>query len=96
MAKQKTFQEELYWIFDAKEGTVESDIDFKKGFILGLHRRYLNIERDKQHYDTLKRMKMGFEAQSDHSTTCNGYKALCNMIEKIENGDFPTYIPKKD
>jgi hypothetical protein len=33
--------------------------------------------------ETLKQVKFIFELQSDHSTNCNGYRLLCEMI-KVE------------
>ena len=33
--------------------------------------------------ETLKQVKFTFELQSDHSTNCNGYRLLCEMI-KVE------------
>jgi hypothetical protein len=33
--------------------------------------------------ETLKQVKFTFKLQSDHSTNCNGYRLLCEMI-KVE------------
>ena len=49
--------------------------------------------------ETLKQVKFVFESQSDQSTKCNGYQALCRMIEDVEssvinqpvNSDSSTY-----
>jgi len=34
--------------------------------------------------ETLKQVKFTFDIHSDHSTTCNGYRSLCRMIEEAE------------
>jgi hypothetical protein len=34
--------------------------------------------------ETLKQVKFTFELHSDHSTNCNGYRRLCEMIIEAE------------
>ena len=35
--------------------------------------------------EILESVKLTFEIHSDYSTTCNGYKSLCNQIDTLKN-----------
>lgn len=37
--------------------------------------------------ETLRRVKFIFDIHSDHSSRCNGYRSLCDLIEKTEKYD---------
>lgn len=44
---------------------------------------------------TLEQIKFIFGLHSDGSTSCNGYRSLCDLIEKVKNLDIDEWVDEK-
>lgn len=61
------------------------EAEHKQGVELEVNINYREFTKTKLDLPTLEFVKFSFDIHSDHSTQCNGYKSLCQMIEETES-----------
>jgi hypothetical protein len=62
----------------------EFDSDIKMLIAFANHILKLNTKLHTSPLKMLKHIKRSFDIQSDHSTSCRGYRILCGKIEQLE------------